>query len=192
MEAERQGEEWKKQEGREAGRGERRGALGIQQNQRKPTELNRQTPGRAGPGPSFSREATGMVGCMWTRQATLTHRGYLRALSSWAHLQTIDLRPPGGQWVPESSLDGEPSAEGSLHSTAKKTAKPRISTSWHLRGTECRCTPGYSRWARTCREVSAGRLASLGRWTLRPGQRGPSPLPMAPCYMWAQEARWPE
>lgn len=92
MEAERQGEEWKKQEGREAGRGERRGALGIQRNQRKPTELNRQTPGRAGPGPSFSREATGMVGCMWTRQATLTHRGYLRALSSWAHPRRI-LKP---------------------------------------------------------------------------------------------------
>lgn len=100
-----------------------------------------------------------------------------------SYTQTTDLRPPGGQWVPESSLDGEPSAEGSLHSTVKKTAKPRISTSWHLRGTECRCTPGYSRWARTCREVSAGRLVSLGRRTLRPGQRGPSPLPMAPGYM---------
>lgn len=156
MEAERQGEEWKKQEGREAGRGERRGALRIQQNQRKPTELNRQTPGRAGPEPSFPREVVRMVECMLDQTGHTDPQGaegaeQLGAPSSYT--QTIDLRPPGGQWLQDPPWMESKQQRDHFTALSGKPPNQESLLPGHLRAIECRCTPGYSQWARMCRDL---------------------------------------
>lgn len=89
-----------------------------------------------------------MVGRMWTKQATLTHRGYLRALSSWAH-PCRTLKPLTSDHQVANGLQNSPWMESNQqkdHFTAlpRKLPNQESLLPVHLRATECRCTPDYS------------------------------------------------